>query len=234
MRSPAPHRRSCSISSSAIRIACEARRNGTLRAAVRPAACGRDAHHGRATRAPRRAGRAAGGRRHFGVDRHRPLRGRHARSARRGSQSIELCARPGAGGDRRGGGVARRHAGAGMRRGGGRLAARGRERLRVAPHVVLATNGYTDGLWPDLRRTIVPLFGAIAATAALPETAARAIMPSRSVLYESGTITVYYRIDSRPAPADRRPRTDARDPFRQRPSRICSPTPAGSGRFSRG
>jgi glycine/D-amino acid oxidase-like deaminating enzyme len=65
-----------------------------------------------------------------------------------------------------------------------------------AGQVVLATNGYTDGLWPHLRRTIVPLFGAIAATAPLPETIARGIMPSRAVLYESGTVTVYYRVDA--------------------------------------
>ena len=60
----------------------------------------------------------------------------------------------------------------------------------------LPTNGYTDDLWPGLRRSIVPVFGAIAATAVLPATLQRAIMPCRSVLYESGLITVYYRIDS--------------------------------------
>jgi glycine/D-amino acid oxidase-like deaminating enzyme len=66
----------------------------------------------------------------------------------------------------------------------------------VSSHVVLATNGYTDGLWPDLRRTIVPLFGAIAASDRLADALSRSIMPGRSVLYESGAITVYYRIDS--------------------------------------
>jgi glycine/D-amino acid oxidase-like deaminating enzyme len=65
----------------------------------------------------------------------------------------------------------------------------------TAEHLVLATNGYTDDLWPGLRRTIVPLFGAMAATSTLPDALARAIMPSRSVLYESGAITVYYRVD---------------------------------------
>jgi glycine/D-amino acid oxidase-like deaminating enzyme len=66
----------------------------------------------------------------------------------------------------------------------------------VSSHVVLATNGYTDRLWPRLRRTIVPLFGAIAASEHLADALSRSIMPSRSVLYESGAITVYYRIDS--------------------------------------
>jgi glycine/D-amino acid oxidase-like deaminating enzyme len=66
----------------------------------------------------------------------------------------------------------------------------------VSSNVVLATNGYTDRLWPNLRRTIVPLFGAIAASGRLPDALSRSIMPCRSVLYESGAITVYYRIDS--------------------------------------
>ena len=64
-----------------------------------------------------------------------------------------------------------------------------------AEHVVLATNGYTDDLWPGLRRTIVPLFGAMAATAPLPGNIAQEVMPRRAVLYESGAITVYYRVD---------------------------------------
>ena len=65
-----------------------------------------------------------------------------------------------------------------------------------ARQVVLATNGYTDDLWPSLRRTIVPLFGAIAASAPLCDAVARSVMPSRAALYESGPITVYYRIDA--------------------------------------
>jgi glycine/D-amino acid oxidase-like deaminating enzyme len=65
----------------------------------------------------------------------------------------------------------------------------------AAEHVVIATNGYTDDLWPGLRRTIVPLFGAVAATAPLAKDLAHSVMPSRAVLYESGTVTVYYRVD---------------------------------------
>lgn len=64
-----------------------------------------------------------------------------------------------------------------------------------AEKVLLATNGFTDDLWPALRRTIVPVFSSIAATAPLADEVVRAIMPTRSVLYESGHITVYYRID---------------------------------------
>ena len=65
-----------------------------------------------------------------------------------------------------------------------------------AEKVLIATNGFTDDLWPDLRRTIVPVFSSIAATEPLSADVARQIMPARSVLYESGHITVYYRVDA--------------------------------------
>jgi len=65
-----------------------------------------------------------------------------------------------------------------------------------AEKVLIATNGFTGDLWPGLSRTIVPLFSSIAATQPLPDDVARQIMPTRSVLYESGHITVYYRVDA--------------------------------------
>jgi glycine/D-amino acid oxidase-like deaminating enzyme len=64
-----------------------------------------------------------------------------------------------------------------------------------ADKLVLATNGYSDDLWPGLRRSVVPVFSAIVASEPLPEALARDIMPSRSVVYETGSITVYYRLD---------------------------------------
>jgi glycine/D-amino acid oxidase-like deaminating enzyme len=65
----------------------------------------------------------------------------------------------------------------------------------TADSVVLGGNGYTDDLWPGLRQSVVPVFSSIAASAPLTEATARAIMPARSVLYESGNITVYLRVD---------------------------------------
>jgi glycine/D-amino acid oxidase-like deaminating enzyme len=62
--------------------------------------------------------------------------------------------------------------------------------------VLIATNGYTDDVWPGLRRSIVPVYSSIAATAPLPEAIARAILPRGQVLWESGTVTVYYRLDA--------------------------------------
>jgi len=65
----------------------------------------------------------------------------------------------------------------------------------TAPRVLIATNGYTDDLWPGLRRSIVPVWSSIAATAPLPDSVRHRIMPGGHVLYESGTVTVYYRVD---------------------------------------
>jgi glycine/D-amino acid oxidase-like deaminating enzyme len=177
-------------------IRCDARRNGTLRAAVRP-------KHAALVRATAEQL----GRRGAPVE---LLEGNGLEQAT-GTARYRLAML-----DRRGGdlnplsfarGLARAAAAAGAAVHGGTRAlgvkkAGGLWQVRTgtgtvsARHVVVATNGYTDDLWPDLRRTIVPLFGAIAATAALPDAVARTVMPGRSVLYESGTVTVYYRVDA--------------------------------------
>ncbi|MCW6509510.1 NAD(P)/FAD-dependent oxidoreductase [Lichenifustis flavocetrariae] len=66
----------------------------------------------------------------------------------------------------------------------------------TAEWLVLATNGYTDDLWPGLRRSIVPVYSGIVATEPLPDAVARRILPEGSVLYEHEAITVYYRLDA--------------------------------------
>jgi glycine/D-amino acid oxidase-like deaminating enzyme len=65
----------------------------------------------------------------------------------------------------------------------------------TAEKIVLATNGYTDDLWPQLKRTIVPVYSGIVATEPIPEEIARNVLPIRSSLYELGQVTVYYRLD---------------------------------------
>lgn len=65
----------------------------------------------------------------------------------------------------------------------------------TARRVLLATNGYTDGLWPGLRRSVVPVASAIASTEPMPEGLARTVLPSRASVFETGRITVYYRVD---------------------------------------
>ncbi len=65
-----------------------------------------------------------------------------------------------------------------------------------ADWVVLATNGYTDDLWPGLRRSVVPVYSGIIATAPLSDAIAARILPQGNVLYEHESITVYYRLDA--------------------------------------
>ena len=83
-----------------------------------------------------------------------------------------------------------------------------------AEHIVVGTNGYTDDLWPELRRTIIPVYSAITATEPLPPEIRAGIMPGGSVLYETGWDTVYYRIDDegRLLMGGRGPQRDARGP----------------------
>ncbi len=65
-----------------------------------------------------------------------------------------------------------------------------------AHRVILATNGYTDNLWPGLARTIVPVFSSIAATEPLSRAQAAAILPGRAALYELSASHAYYRVDA--------------------------------------
>ncbi len=65
----------------------------------------------------------------------------------------------------------------------------------TAQRVILAANGYTDDLWPGLRRSIVPVFSSITATEPLPPELAATVMPNGVVLYEMSASYVYYRLD---------------------------------------
>ncbi|OBZ94164.1 oxidoreductase [Pararhizobium polonicum] len=70
------------------------------------------------------------------------------------------------------------------------------ERATVrADKLLVVTNAYADGLWPHLRQSLVPVYSSIVATDPLPDELAAQILPHRPVLYESGHITVYYRLD---------------------------------------
>lgn len=61
--------------------------------------------------------------------------------------------------------------------------------------LVIATNAYSDDIWPKLRRSVVPVFSGIVATEPLPQELADRILPNGTSLYENGEITVYYRMD---------------------------------------
>ncbi|WP_323032324.1 FAD-binding oxidoreductase [Paracoccus sp. (in: a-proteobacteria)] len=70
----------------------------------------------------------------------------------------------------------------------------------IADRVLICCNGYADGLVPGLKRAMVPVFSSVLATPPLPDALAAQIMPGRQVLYESGLVTVYYRVDARNRP----------------------------------
>jgi glycine/D-amino acid oxidase-like deaminating enzyme len=177
------------------RIACEARRNGTLRAAARakPAEALRSAVEQWSRRgAPvelltgGRLAESTGTGRYLAAMLDRRGGDLNPLSYARGLVRAALATGASVHGATRADSVARVAAG---------WVVRTRSGTATAAHLVLATNGYTDDLWPGLRRTVVPLFGSMTATAPLPDALAQSIMPGRSVLYESGAITVYYRVD---------------------------------------
>jgi glycine/D-amino acid oxidase-like deaminating enzyme len=64
-----------------------------------------------------------------------------------------------------------------------------------AEKVVLATDGYSDDLWAGLRTSIVPVYSSIIASEPLPATLRSSILPGGGVVYESGVVTTYYRVD---------------------------------------
>lgn len=65
----------------------------------------------------------------------------------------------------------------------------------VADRVVVATNGYSGGLLPVIRDSVVPVYSAVTATQPLPTELAGAILPGGEVVYESSYGVYYFRID---------------------------------------
>jgi len=68
--------------------------------------------------------------------------------------------------------------------------------LVEAEHVIVATNGYTDGVDPWLRRRLVPVRSRIIATAPLSNNLMAELMPKRVMCAETRKLHYYYR----PAP----------------------------------
>lgn len=65
----------------------------------------------------------------------------------------------------------------------------------VAERVVLATNGYTDDLWPQLRKSIINANSFQFATEPLAEPVRRSILPEGHVTSDARNLLLYYRID---------------------------------------
>ena len=87
-----------------------------------------------------------------------------------------------------------------------------------AGDVLVATNGYTNGAAPALRRRLVPIGSYIVATAPLSETDAAALLPKRRMAFDSKNFLYYWRLSG-----DRRLLFGGRAEFSR-------PTPASAGR----
>ncbi|CAG2149064.1 NAD(P)/FAD-dependent oxidoreductase [Cupriavidus plantarum] len=65
----------------------------------------------------------------------------------------------------------------------------------TASHVVIATNGYSDGLWPGLRQTLLTANSFIVATRPLYGQAAQAILARGETVATSQRLLLYFRKD---------------------------------------
>jgi len=62
----------------------------------------------------------------------------------------------------------------------------------TAKHLIVATNAYTDRLWPKLRKVLVPVSSFITATEILPQDLIHQILPGHTTVSESRRIPVYF------------------------------------------
>ena len=87
-----------------------------------------------------------------------------------------------------------------------------------AEHVMVATNGYTGNLSPNIRNRIVPIASQIIATEELPEDVARELIPNGRTISETPRITSYYRL----LPGDRRVMYGGRARFQNVPADLSA------------
>jgi glycine/D-amino acid oxidase-like deaminating enzyme len=74
-------------------------------------------------------------------------------------------------------------------------ASTGRGVHMTAERVVMCTNGYTDDLWPGLRKTIINANSFQVATDPLPEAVRKTILPEGHVSSDARNLLLYYRLD---------------------------------------
>jgi glycine/D-amino acid oxidase-like deaminating enzyme len=65
----------------------------------------------------------------------------------------------------------------------------------LAEHVLLATNGYTDALWPRLRRTVIAANSFQVATTRLSDRLRETVLPDGHVASDTRKLLLYYRVD---------------------------------------
>ncbi|MCJ8054641.1 FAD-binding oxidoreductase [Shinella curvata] len=65
----------------------------------------------------------------------------------------------------------------------------------IADRVVLATNAYTDDLWPGLKQTVVPVTSFQVATYPLPEDVRNSVIPGGQGVTDTRRLLHYFRLD---------------------------------------
>ncbi len=65
----------------------------------------------------------------------------------------------------------------------------------TAETVLLCTNGYTAGLFPGLKREVVPVNSYQAATRPLPDHVRKTILPGRQAASDTRRVLLYWRLD---------------------------------------
>jgi glycine/D-amino acid oxidase-like deaminating enzyme len=65
-----------------------------------------------------------------------------------------------------------------------------------ARRVLLATNAYTDDLWPGLRRSVIPVHSVQVATGPLPPRLREYILPQGHVVADMRRLLLYFRLDA--------------------------------------
>jgi glycine/D-amino acid oxidase-like deaminating enzyme len=62
-----------------------------------------------------------------------------------------------------------------------------------AKNVIMATNGYTDAVSPDMRRRVIPIGSYVMATEELPVDVMKRLMPKMRVISDTRRVVYYYR-----------------------------------------
>jgi glycine/D-amino acid oxidase-like deaminating enzyme len=80
------------------------------------------------------------------------------------------------------------------RQGDGRFVVETKRGAIIARDVLVATNGYTDGVAPTLRRRIIPIGSYIIATEPLPEDLARELSPTGRAYFDTKNFLSYWHV----------------------------------------
>lgn len=82
-----------------------------------------------------------------------------------------------------------------LTRAGGRWRVETARGAVLADQVLLATNAYTDDLWPGLRRSVIPVFSYQVATRPLSDNLRRSILSGGMPVSDTRRLLLYFRLD---------------------------------------